>query len=66
MNDGISPRILAAGLALLAIVPIGIYAASRNAPYMLLSIVSILLIAGSLYAMFSGGGDVSLGETPDL
>lgn len=54
-SDGISPRVIAAGLALLGLVPPAIFIVDRNAPIIGFSLVSVLVIAASLYVMFGPG-----------
>lgn len=48
------PQLLAAGLALLALVPVVLYQVRFDRPvFLALSLVSVLVIVGSLYTMFS-------------
>lgn len=63
-SDGISPRYIAAGLALLGLVPPAIFIVIRNAPIIGLSLVSVLVIATSLYVMF-GPGEAESGGHAD-
>lgn len=48
------PQLLAAGIALLALVPVVLYQSRLERPvFLALSLVSVLLLVASLYTMFS-------------
>ncbi len=51
--SGVSVRLLAALGAALALVPVGIFLLGRGYPSVALALVNVLLIAGSLYYLFS-------------
>lgn len=43
-------------ISLIALVPVALFILDRSAMVVALSLVSVLVIAGSLFHMFSGGG----------
>lgn len=51
-DDGLSVRLLAAITTGLALVPVGIFLLGRGELSVVLSLVNVLLIAGSLYYLF--------------
>jgi hypothetical protein len=56
----LSFRVAAALVALVALVPAALWLTNKSAPVVALSLVSVLLIAGSVYTMFgsaTGGGE---------
>lgn len=53
----VRPQVVAAALAALALVPVVLYQFRLEAVYLALSVVSVLVIVASLYAMFSPAED---------
>ncbi len=49
----LSPRVLAVVLAVLAVGPVVVYQLGTNTASLVLSLVSVAVIVGSLYTMFS-------------
>ncbi len=49
----LSPRILAAAIAVLVVVPVAAYQLGTTTASLALSLVSVAVIVGSLYTMFS-------------
>jgi len=47
----------ATALALLPLVPVTLYILDQSTAYVALSLVSVLLVAGSLYVMFGSDGN---------
>jgi len=54
-------QLVVAALAALPLVPVAVYIADRSTAYVALSLVSVLVVAVSLYLMFgpSGGTDTT-------
>jgi hypothetical protein len=50
-------------LALLALLPVGLYLVDQSAPIISLSLVSVVIIAASLYVMFGPAEKVSTNQT---
>jgi hypothetical protein len=53
--------LLMGGLVLLGLIPVGIYTVSGN-PYVGMSLVSVVIIGGSLYVMMSGSTGEAAGD----